>query len=151
MSGKHEVNMPGRSKERLRKIMEHTATVGLLLVAAATVAPFANMPGLLDIFKWIYAAGALIYTVARMVNVNEPTDSLRVRRMRRMEMWAGFAFCTGAFFWFFNSHRFPGGFSLKVIGETVTFTLAGALIQIISSWMLVAALKKQEQERIGKR
>lgn len=141
------------SKERLRKAAEGTATFGLLLVCVGLVAPFAAIgsPEIISWFKWIFAAGAVIYTVARMINVNEPGDSFRVRRLRRLEMWAGFAFLIAAFFWFYNAYRFAAfGFILKTLQETILFTLVGALIQIIASWMLAAALKKQAKENTSK-
>lgn len=134
-------------KQRLRRAMEGCATVGLLFVALGMIGPlvsfqYAFWPG---VFKWIYAAGAVLYTVARIVASGDPKDTLRVKRLRRMEMWAGFAFCIGAFFWFYNESRFYGFFSLQVVSETITFTLAGALIQIVSSWMLSSALRKQQK------
>lgn len=135
-------------KARLRRAMERTASIGLILVAIGLVAPFTNLQSaeMLAVFKWIYAAGALIFTGARVVNVNDPGDSLRVKRLRRMEMWAGFAFCIAAIFWFYNDAKWAGyGLTLKVLQETILFTLVGALIQIIASWLVVAAIKKQDK------
>ena len=134
--------------------MENLSLVGLLLLCVGLVAPFANIGSdmLLSIFKYVYAVGALIYAVARMVNVNAPGDSLRLRRLRRMEMWAGFAFIVGAFFWFYNSARYPDiGFSLAVMRDTIMFTLAGALIQVIASWMIAARMKKEAGEEKEKK
>lgn len=126
--------------------MDNLSLVGLLLLCVGLVAPFANIGSnlLLEIFKYVYTVGAVIYAVARMGNVNGPGDSLRLRRLRRMEMWAGFAFIVGAFFWFYNSARYPNiGFSLAVMRDTIMFTLAGALIQVIASWMIAARMKKE--------
>lgn len=137
--------------QRIRSRVEATAGFGLILVCAGLVAPFAAADNAfaMELFKWIFAAGALIFTVARMVNVNDPKDSMRVRRLRRMEMWAGFAFCFAAFFWFWNAHKLAGqGVTIHLLSETIMFALAGAFIQIISSWMLVSALKKQEKSSI---
>lgn len=136
--------------EKRRKRMENLSLVGLILLCAGLVAPFANIASetLLTVFKYVYAVGALIYAVARMVNVNAEGDSLRLRRLRRMEMWAGFAFLVGAFFWFYNSYRFPNvGFSLVVMRDTIMFTLAGALIQVIASWMIASRMKKESEEK----
>ncbi|MDE6410882.1 MAG: hypothetical protein K2K81_11675 [Muribaculaceae bacterium] len=136
--------------EKRRRRMENLSLIGLILLCAGLVAPFANIGSeiLLTVFKYVYAVGAVVYTVARMVNVNGPEDSMRLRRLRRMEMWAGFAFIIGAFFWFYNSARYPNvGFSLAVMRDTIMFTLAGALIQVISSWMIAARMKKEEEER----
>ena len=71
----------------------------------------------------MFAAGAVIYTVARMVNVNDPGDSLKLRWLRRMEMWAGFCFVVAPGFWFYNAHRLAGiVFSLPVMNNTIVFT-----------------------------
>lgn len=138
-----------KDKKRLRRLMEGTASFALILIALGLVVPFTNFDNqaLTSVFKWVFSAGALIYTAARMVNVNEPGDGLRVRRLRRMEVWAGFAFCVAAGFWWYNESRF-GGFamSLKVLHETILFTLSGALIQIVSSWLIVSAIRKQREE-----
>lgn len=143
-------SLPADAKrERRRRASEACATVGLLLVCAGLVAPFVSFDNevLLEVFKWVYMAGAVIFTVARLFNVNDPGDGVRVKRIRRMEGWAGICFCVGAGFWIYNAQRFGGiGFSLAVMRDTIVFTLAGALLQIISSWMLYYALKKQEKQ-----
>lgn len=132
--------------DRLHRGAEGTATFGLLLVCAGLVAPFAaaGHHGWLVAFKWIFAAGALIYTAARIAGAWPKGESFKVRRLRRMECWAGFAFCTAAFFWFWNTRAFSGVMlTFGMLNETILFTLVGALIQIVSSWMLSSALKKE--------
>ncbi|MDE6236562.1 MAG: hypothetical protein K2J23_03325 [Muribaculaceae bacterium] len=135
-----------------RKRMENLSLAGLILLCVGLVVPFANIGSetLQTVFKYVYAAGALIYTFARMVNVNSPGDSMRLKRLRRMEMWAGITFLVGAFFWFYNSARFPNvGFSLVVMRDTIMFTLAGAIIQVIASWMIAARMNKEAKEASG--
>ncbi len=137
--------------EQRRRRMEALSTLGLLLIAVGLVAPFAavdNIPTI-TICRWIFTAGAVTYTVARMVDVNFPSDSVRMRRLRRMEMWAGFCFLVASGFWFYNTHRFAGiVFSLPVMNNTIVFTLAGAMIQVIASWMISAQGKKDKKENI---
>lgn len=132
--------------EKRRKQVEATATFGLLLICAALVAPFFNPSDLasLGIYKWIYSAGALIYTVARVVNVADPADSMRLRRLRRMEFWAGMAFVMAAAFWFYTEvHLGPNAGVLAVLRNTILFTLVGAVIQIISSWLIASQARKE--------
>lgn len=134
---------------RRRRITEIVASVGLSLVALGLVVPFLyfDNAALVSAFKWVFSAGAVIYTVARGVNTNEPGDSMRVRRLRRMEMWAGFAICIGAAFWWYNENKFgPYGVTLKLLHETILFTLTGALIQIVASCLLVTAIRKQRTQ-----
>ena len=135
--------------EKKRKYVELGATLGLLLVLAAMTAPF--LEGLLghDLMwaKWIYASGALVYTVARVIDVNAPGDSLRLRRLRRLEFWAGMCFIVGAAFWFYKQQYYSGLFAgvLAVMRQTVAFTMAGAVIQIVASWMIAFQMKKESK------
>lgn len=142
--------------EKRRRIVEIVASISLAVVALALVLPIFNPADIrmLSMCKWVYAAGALFYTAARVVNVNAGTDSLRLRRLRRMEAWAGMAFCIGAAFWFYNSERHPEvfGFSLALIRDTIMFTLVGALLQIISGWMIsVRSRKEYAQQSASKK
>lgn len=133
-------------KRKLRRSCENMATFGLLLVCAAMVSPFAtgDRPEWLKVFCWVYAAGALIYTVARMVDVSDPDESLRLRRLRRMEFWAGISFCIGSGFWFYTSGRLGEHAGvLALLQNTVLFTIVGAALQTIASWMIVARQKKE--------
>lgn len=135
--------------EKRRKYVEAGATIGLLLVLGAMIAPF--LGGLLGHSivwaKWVYASGALIYTAARVVDVNAPGDSLRLRRLRRLEFWAGVCFIVGGAFWFYKEQYYTGFFAgpLAVMRQTVAFTMAGAVIQIIASWMISFRMKKESQ------
>lgn len=138
---------PRADLETRRKYVEIGAAVGLLLVLLAMMVPFlAGLAGDYAMWaKWVYAAGALVYTVARVVNVNAPGDSLRLRRLRRLEFWAGMCFIVGAAFWFYKLQYFSGSFAgpLAVMRQTVAFTMAGAVIQIVASWMIAFRMKKE--------
>lgn len=133
--------------EARRKYVEIAAAIGLLLVLLAMMAPF--FEGLIGRSmmwaKWVYASGALVYTCARVVNVNAPGDSLRLRRLRRLEFWAGVCFIVGAAFWFYKLQYFSGLLAgpLAVMRQTVAFTMAGAMIQIVASWMIAFRMKKE--------
>lgn len=135
--------------ERRRRFVEYAASLGLLLVFVAMIAPFFGSPHLgnpISWAKWVYAAGALTYTVARVVDVNAPGDSLRLHRLRRMEFWAGMCFIIGGAFWFYKLSYYSGFDSgvLAVMRQTVAFTMAGAVIQIVASWMIAARMKKEQ-------
>ncbi|MDE6022326.1 MAG: hypothetical protein K2G13_02375 [Muribaculaceae bacterium] len=137
--------------EKRRKCVELAASVGLLLVLAAMMVPFfRSLPTAIgDAAKWFYAVGALVYTVARVVNVNAPDDSLRLRRLRRLEFWAGMSFIVGAAFWFYKLNYYSGLMvgPLAVMQQTVAFTMAGAVIQIVAGWMISSRMKKEYNER----
>lgn len=147
MREKTSENMP---LEKRRRLVERTATFGLLLLCAALVAPFAisnEMSGL-AIYKWIYAAGALISLVARLVGATDPGYSARLRRIRRMEFWAGVAFGVGAALWFYTERRVgPFAGPLAVLRSTIMFTLAGAVIQVISAQLGYNVERKEKNEK----
>ena len=139
--------------EKRRKQIEGTATFGLILVAVALAAPFTNLMDFeyVKIFKWIYAPGALIFTVSRIVGASDPTDSKRIKRLRRIECWAGIALCIAAFFWFYNESRFAhvlllGNGIMACLRETIVFSLVGALIQVMASWMIYYRKNKEDKE-----
>lgn len=135
--------------EKRRKYVELGAAAGLLLVLAAMMAPFlGGLAGHPMVWaKWVYAAGALLYTVARVIDVNAPGDSLRLRRLRRLEFWAGMCFIIGGAFWFYKEQYYAGLFAgpLAVMRQTVAFTMAGAVIQIVASWMIAFRMKKESK------
>lgn len=135
-----------------RKYVELAASLGLVLVLAAMVAPFfaGLVPGQSMAWRWVYAAGALVYTVARVIDVNAPGDSLRLKRLRRLEFWAGMCFIAGAAFWFYKLAYYSDVYSagiLAIMQQTVAFTMAGAVIQIVASWMISAQMKKENSKR----
>lgn len=134
------------TKEKIMKYCENTAVFGMLLLAAALAIPIANLgdPALLRPYKWIFAAGALIYIIARVVGASDRGESLRMRRLRRMQFWGGIAFGIAAFFWFYNEERFgENGGSLMILNRTILFALVGAMIQLVSSWLIWWQEKKE--------
>lgn len=135
---------------RKRKIVEIIAVTGLILIAVGLVVPFGSIEniGLAFAMRIIYAIGALMYTGARMVNVNSKDDSIRLRKLRRMEMWAGFCFIAGGAMWFYNAYRLSFvPFSLPVMRDTVAFSMAGAVIQVVASWMIASRMKKEAESK----
>lgn len=129
-----------------RAVIENVAAIGLVLVCVSLALPFASAfsPLYMQIGKWVMAAGAIVVIGARLVKVDDPDESSRLRRLRRMEAWAGIAFAAATFFWFWNENRLgPAAGPLAVINDTIMFALAGAIIQIVASWMIVWRQKKE--------
>lgn len=143
---KDSVNSALGSEKRVR-LAEGVATFGLLLICVSLVVPFFfhSSFSLMAVMKWVYAAGALLYTVARVVGANIPGESIRLRRLRRMEFWAGVAFMIAAAFWFYTElHLGPYAGMLALLRQTILFTLVGAAIQVIASWMIVSCKRKEK-------
>lgn len=144
--------LTGEELAKRRKQVEGTATFGLILICVALVSPFTNSGNheYLSVFRWIYGAGAAIYLTARLVDCTDPKDSPRLKRLRRMEFWAGVSFGLATAFWFIGMHRFnndPYIGAFAVLQNTIMFTLIGALIQIIASWLIYSQTKKETQNR----
>ncbi len=140
--------------DKRSRLAEGAATGGLLLICVSLVVPFfaSSDFALASALKWVYAAGALIYTVARVVGAKVPGDSLRMRRLRRMEFWGGVAFMVAAAFWFYSeNHLGPYAGMLALLRQTILFTLVGAAIQVIASWMIVARSKSEASSVSGSR
>lgn len=110
------------------------AAAGLLLVMVATALPLTGNRG--DAFRFIYCAGALMVLVGRLFNPC-PSDSLRVRRLYRIEVWAGIIFCVGAFFLFYSS---AGAM------DWMAFTLAGGVIEAYASLMIPREVERERKK-----
>lgn len=145
-------SMPGPDAlQRSRRMLENVATAGMLLIAVSLILPLFHLTtgAWLDALKWVYGAGALTYLVARVIGAlkNSPDDSTRLRRLRRMPAWAGVAFCIAAWFWFYYEAKL-GEYAgpLAILRQTITFSLVGAILQIISSWMIYSREKREKSE-----
>lgn len=129
------------------KWAEYLASVGMVLICIGLMVPLFSLTdmGLLGIFKWVYAGGALIYTVGRVIGaMRHSGESVRLRRLRRMEFWGGVTFMAGAAFWFYHEGRVgPLAGALYVLKDTILFSLAGAVIQIIAAWLIYYRLRKE--------
>lgn len=112
-------------------------TIGLLLIAAGTLLPILNgretiyrdMP---DTFKYIYTAGAAILLIARLFNTYKGRV-IRLKRLYRIEIWSALFFCVAAFFLFYEK---------DTTRNWLAFTLAGAAIQIYTSFMIPRTARK---------
>ena len=112
-------------------------TISMLLIVAGTVLPLFNTGGFL--FKYIYATGALLLLIGRLLTPYKG-DDLRVKRLYRIETWSAIFFCVAVFFMFYEG-----------AGRTdwLAFTLAGGIIQIYTSIMIPRAIAKAAQKQKG--
>ena len=112
-------------------------TISMLLIVAGTILPLFNTGGIL--FKYIYATGALLLLIGRLLTPYKG-DDLRVKRLYRIETWSAIFFCVAVFFMFYEG-----------AGRTdwLAFTLAGGIIQIYTSIMIPRAIAKAAQKQKG--
>lgn len=107
---------------------------GLLLILLATVAPFflRDYEWALTSYRYVFAAGAAILLIARLMQRRTASD-LRLSRLYRLEVWVAVIFCVAAFFLFY-----PGA----ELRDWIAFTLAGATLQAYTSIAIPARESK---------
>ncbi len=103
----------------------------LLLIVAGTAMPLLHTGG--AVYRYLYGAGALILLVSRLLSPYRG-DSLRVKRLCRIEAWSGIMFSACTFFMFYKD---AGPM------DWLAFTLAGGVIQIYTSIMIPRAKERE--------
>lgn len=140
-----------KSLNTRRRLAESGAAIGMVLIGVSMLWPLLNMldVSLLDSLRWVFAAGALLYWASRCVPVAAPGESVRLRRLRRMEFWCGACFGVATFFWFYNTSRYgdlPYTGALMILRDTILFTLAGAVLQLVAAWMIYYRARREARE-----
>ncbi|MCH5327310.1 MAG: hypothetical protein J1E29_08940 [Duncaniella sp.] len=108
------------------------STLGLLAILAASALPLLRLGG--EWFGWLYAAGAALLLAARFIDPTPAGASLRVKRLKRMEIWTALIFVAGAVFTFLD---LPGN-------DWLAFTMAGGVLTIYTSVMIPRESRKSE-------
>lgn len=111
--------------------------IGLLLIVAATALPLFHIMGLVP--RSLFTAGAALVLIGRLFAPAVKEQSLRVRRLCRLEVWVGIIFCAGAFFMWYTPERM----------DWLAFTLAGAAVQIYVSMALPRAIRQAAEASEG--
>lgn len=113
------------------------AAIGLLMIAAGTLIPilsakdtlYRNLP---ETFKYVFTAGAALLLICRLFNTYKG-KILRLKRLYRIEIWSALFFCVAAFFLFYEK---------DTTRNWLAFTLAGAAIQVYTSFMIPRTMRK---------
>ncbi len=115
------------------RITAITAPLGLLAIAAATLIPiYQGSFSYSALSRWLYTIGAAVLLLSRLFGSVSVAD-LRLRRLYRIESWSAIFFCVAAFFMWY-----PEGSPR----DWLAFTLAGAAIQIYTSFAIPARQRK---------
>lgn len=109
---------------RRQAICSVGSSIGLLIVAVAVVIPlvYGGFPTS-SLYKWIFAAGALVCLACTLFNPAPKSWPLSRRRWHRIEGWSSIFFCAAAVFLFV-----PGA----APRDWLAFTMAGAIIRIMA-------------------
>ena len=105
--------------------------VGMLLMVVMALMP------LLDInrqwMRWVFAAGAVIVLLARVLAIDN-TAPLRIKRLHRILISSGILYCASALMMFLS----------RGSNDWIAFLLAGVVAQFYASWMIDRENKKTE-------
>lgn len=110
-------------------------TSGLLAIMAASALPLLRMGA--GWFGWLYAAGAAMLLVGRILAPVSKDAPLRLRRLMRMEIWTALIFAAGAVFTLIPS----GG------NDWLAFTMAGGVLTIYTSIMIPRERNHKKNEK----
>ena len=97
------------------------ANIALIMIAVSLIPPLDRQH--MTVMRWVYASGAILSLIARMMQ-KPAADTLRARRLQRINVWSSLFFCVGAVMLFW-----PGAGSQ----DWLAFTLAGAAIIVYTS------------------
>lgn len=136
---------------RKRKLADILGGTGMILVAVGMLLPLFNLYDvrLLPVWKWVFTIGALMFTSSKCINVLPSSASFRLKRLKRLEFWAGICFVIAAGFWWYNEIKVgnrPYIGTLTIIHDTILFTLSGAILQLIAAWMIYFRERKEARE-----
>jgi Ni,Fe-hydrogenase I cytochrome b subunit len=110
--------------------------IGLLCIAVGTMLPILNVyQGAFHVGSWwkfVYAAGAILYLVGKVATVYTGTH-LRIRRLHRIEAWSAIFFCVAAALLFYNG---------SYTRDSWAFTLAGGILLIYTNIAIPRTITK---------
>ncbi len=88
--------------------------------------------------RYMLAAGAAGTLIAQFF-IPSPSDDFRIRRLSRMNVWAGIVYCVGAYCLFSSN--------IDMQRSWIAFLLAGAVLQIYATFMLSKLTNSKKQEK----
>lgn len=146
---------PQKTATKLQRIAEPLASAAMCIIAAGLIIPLFNLfdTDLVATCKWVFTTGAFLFVIARAATASRTDGSVKVRRLRRLEFWGATCFAVAAFFWFYNSAKLAGlpfgTGTLALLRDTILFSLAGAMIQVVASWLIYFREKKEREQIAG--
>ena len=115
------------------------ANVGLLLIVAGAAMPLFHGP--IEAARYVYASGAALLLVGRLF-MPYRGDSLRIRRLFSMQIFAALAFVVAAFFMFYEQ---------STPNDWIAFTIVGAVLQIYAAFMIQHLESRTKNGENGKK
>ena len=126
-------------KKTVQRIQAVLLALGMVMLVVSAAFPLLGVwPEGMLLMRYIFAAGAATVLAVRLTEVYEGKN-LRVKRLHSLERVSAFLYCVSAFLLFFYGNRLGGG-------DWIAFLLAGAIMQIYTSFMI-----QHEEEKDAKR
>ena len=126
-------------KKTLQRIQGVLLALGMVMLVVSAAFPLLGVwPEGMLLMRYIFAAGAATVLAVRLTEVYEGKD-LRVKRLHSLERVSAFLYCVSAFLLFYYGNRLGGG-------DWIAFLLAGAIMQIYTSFMI-----QREEEKDAKK
>lgn len=126
-------------KKTAQRIQTVLLAMGMVMLVVSAAFPLLGVwPEGMLLMRYIFAAGAATVLAVRITEVYEGKN-LRVKRLHSLERVSAFLYCVSAFLLFFYGNRLGGG-------DWIAFLLAGAIMQIYTSFMI-----QHEEEKDAKR
>ena len=101
------------------------STIGLLAIMTAAFLPLVHVGQ--TSMRYVYAAGALVLLIGRVIAPRVKDAPLRLRRLLHVEVWTALVFVAGAVFLFLPSAGTK---------DWLAFTLAGGFLTLYTSIMI---------------
>lgn len=105
--------------------------IAMLVMLGAALVPIFGVK--LPWLRYVFAGGAVLTLIAQVLTP-APANTLRVRRLARINVWAAVLYCVAAACLFINDAAMQRSW--------IAFLLAGAVIQIYATLMLAKLTKK---------
>ena len=126
-------------KKTVQRIQGVLLALGMVMLVVSAAFPLLGVwPEGMLLMRYIFAAGAATVLAVRLTEVYEGKN-LRVKRLHSLERVSAFLYCVSAFLLFFYGNRLGGG-------DWIAFLLAGAIMQIYTSFMI-----QHEEEKDAKK
>jgi hypothetical protein len=120
------------TQDNRTKISNLLVALGLLLMVVMAVMPLFNLfEASREWMRWLFAAGAAIVLVGRVMATYKG-DSFRIKRLYRILIYSAILYCASALMMFYS----------RGTNDWVGFLLAGLVMQIYASWMIEHESKK---------
>lgn len=124
-------------------VLNLSLSVAMLALLVAAFLPLININA--SWLRIVYCVGAVATVVVRLLQRLEyrrnPDTPTRVRRLQHIEFWSAIAYLASAYFMIDDPYH-PGNW--------LAFLLAGAALQLFTSFMIPYAEKKEQDKKIGK-